>query len=319
VSEDATTAEIAELFSNVTPEQRAARWKNEIEEWYRSLSEDMVAKTKAISNEMMVRTGYGNETEASIHRRKVEAMDYDAVFPMPGNVWKSGRKNEWADTNMPAVGFEKVTVFNVDGEPVPDWMYGFAALEHRVSLPEAGTEEEMKDSIFGVMQDCVARKARDIRDLFDGYRIMAVEFQADFVNRVLYVRCVTNGHVMAVNNVMTNKKVRKMMSGRVIVQIHTQVEQSRRTDDYLHPRPARQHIVRTFVYEDQVLIRNEPESWSAGSNFNVGDVVHVSGVAWRVGDDPLDSLPGFVVRPRPQDRAALSPRERAYAKAARNR
>jgi hypothetical protein len=310
-------------MSGEAVDEKAARWEREVREWQESLQADIVTKTEAISKNITASTNVLSKTLTAeeAERRNVERMDFDTVFPVPGNAWLpfTPKARDWMSTNIVAQECEKLTVFRVNGRLVPDWMYGFTAIQHDASLPEVGSDEEIKAGIFAVMEDCLVRKARDIRDLLENYNIMAVEFQGDFVTKTLRVIAVTNRQVMAVNTVMTNKKVRSVMIGRVVVDIHTQVEPHRRTDDYLHPQPQRQHLLRTFVFHDRVLVRNEPESWSAGSSYDTGDVLSIGGLTWRVGDDPLDSIAGFAVRRGPEDRAALGARERAYAQAARNR
>jgi hypothetical protein len=306
-------------------DEKAERWAREIAEWQASLNADMVAKTQAIASKMPDFVGRSDSIDSDVQeevrkRLKVQKMEYEAVFPLASNAWKSVFEADWNTSNVPKNTFEKVALFRVNGHLIPDWMHGFTAIDHDASLPEAGSDEEIKAGIFGVMEDCLARKARVVRDTLENYDIMAVEFKGDFLTRTLHVLAVTNRQVMSVNTVLTNKKVRTAMTGRVVLSVHTNVEPHRRTDDYLHPQPARQHLVRTFVYCDRVLVRNEPESWSAGTSYANGDIVSAAGIRWRVGDDPLDTVPGFLVgRNGAKARSALGTRERAYAQAARNR
>jgi hypothetical protein len=263
-------------------------------------------------------------------RLVTEKIEYEDAFPFPEYALAKRRPTDWEDESATGVVelhypngaymLGEPVVFKIGGVKVPDWTLGYVSFENRASLPEDGTIDEIKAAIVAVISDCVAMRAREIRDLLAHYNIETVEFSADFLNGNLTVSCWTQRSVMSVNGVMTNQRVRKGMTGRVTVKIDTYVESHRRTDDYLGAaKPPKQTVTRTFVYENKVLIRNEPEHWSAGSTYGNGDIVSVGSLRWRVGDDPLDSVPGFTVKRRPEARTDLSPGERAYAQAARNR
>lgn len=258
-----------------------------------------------------------------------EKMEHEDVFPFPEFAIKQTKRKQKADwmSHMIELTYPKdahlcgnPVTFTVGGVKVPDWMHGFATVRPVTPLPEDGSADDIKQALMGCMADCVAVQARAIRDLLESYNIEVVEVQADFVGGLLTFHCWTTRGVMGTNDVMSNRKVRKAMTGNTRVLVKTFVESNRRTDSYLSEkdRPKKQEVTRTFVYQDGRLIHNEPETWSAGTVYGNGDIVAVSGLRWVVENAPDTSYR----EPRPgklKDCAALGARERAYANAARNR
>lgn len=268
---------------------------------------------------------YGENTGVVIER-----MEHEDVFPFPVYAVKE-RKPDWADSNVGVVELEyprqahlrgEQTVFRVGSERVPDWLLGFTSFEPKSCLPEDGTIDEIKCSVVACLDDCVVTKARSIQTLFDHYSILVTEFAADFATGELSVYCHTNRCVMSVNGIMTNHRVRKAMTGKITVHVETSYER-RLMSDYVHSidrnKPRRQAITRTFVYRDRVLVHDAPQNWSEGTTYANGDTVDIGVARWSGIDELAYSGSGGDDRRRFKERAALGVRERAYAKAARNR
>src|SRR6185295_15764617 len=143
---------------------------------------------------------------------------------------KPKAKGSWSTSNMPNPGTLHVggTQFQIGQSLVDSAYYGYVAVNPVASLPDDGSEDEIKDGIFGILEDCLVARARALRDCLRGYHIECTHFEADFLMATLKVTAVTTRPVMQVNTVMSNKTVRSAMQGKVVVEVHTQVEEDRR-------------------------------------------------------------------------------------------
>lgn len=250
------------------------------------------------------------------------------VFTPPRNVaeWStSNRGSVWVDESMDTY----MSTIVLKGQEVPDWIYGFISHHNTTCLPENGTADECKEAILAVMEQSAASVVRRVAQVLDCYSIKIITVEVDLMGEHIVLHTITDKPVMQVNGIMGNKVVRKAMPPRSKVYVNTHVEQSRRTDDYLKTKPAKQEISREFYYEDGTIVRAEPQHWSAGSTYEPGDILRIGSIAMRVegernnpwADVAFDGDPiaGRDDPRRPKNGTPFCPGERASWNAARNR
>lgn len=221
-------------------------------------------------------------------------IEHEDIFPYPKYAIKL-KPVDWYDSDTPcvyAMNYPRGTYmgdpipFRIGNQRIPDWVLGYISFEQRTCLPEEGTPDDFKQGVLQMLGDNVVAHVREIRDLFLRYNIEVNEASADFVTGEIRLACSTQRSVQSVNGVLTNHRVRKVMTGRVVVEVDTYVEPHNRTDDYLGASaPPKQIVLKTYVYQDKKLLLNEPACWTAGTKYGDGDLISVGTLRWRVGED----------------------------------
>jgi hypothetical protein len=241
---------------------------------------------------------------------------------------------EWSTTNRGSVWVDEsletcMSTIVLNGQEVPDWIYGFISHQNNTCLPENGTADECKDAIFAVMEQSAAAVVRRVAWCLNYYSIKIITVEVDLLGEHIVIHTMTEKPVEQVNMIMGNKVVRKVMPPRAKVIVNTHAEETRRTDDFFKRKPAKQEISREFYYEDGKIVRAEPQHWSVGSTYEPGDILRIGSVAMRVereGHNPWadiahdgDPIAGRDDPRRPKNGTPFCPGERAYWNAARNR
>lgn len=219
-------------------------------------------------------------------KRSAHDVGYDDAFPinkeMDERLWQN-RGAIWVADTWDC--FQTTVLLN--GVEVPDWLYGYLSVDNDTCLPEGGSNEEVKDGIFAVLEDSAQATLRKAAQVLDGYGIKVMTSEVDLVDKRLSIHCHTDRPVMQVNGIMGNKNIRQALPPRTRICVNTFVEPHRRTDSYLEAdkRPTHQVVTREFYYENGTLVRSEPQHWSAGMKYEPGDIINIGSIAFRVEEE----------------------------------
>lgn len=155
----------------------------------------------------------------------------------------------------------------------------FITFDDRPHLAESDDPDAIKDSIVAVLEDDLKRDDVRVREVLSRYNIHVYESTIDTVNQILLVKAKADRPYDQVNVIMSNMKVRKSMRGQVKVRVEVSPEAMKSVDD---GRPL-EGVYREFVYENEKLLSSEPEHWSRGTHYNVGEMIRLPGTNshWR--------------------------------------
>jgi hypothetical protein len=84
--------------------------------------------------------------------------------------WSTHSGSVWVDESWD----QFMSTIVVNGQEVPDWLYGFISHQNNTCLPENGTADECKDAIFAVMEQSAAGVVRRVAQVLDYYSIKII-------------------------------------------------------------------------------------------------------------------------------------------------